>query len=103
MSHKWVDHPTAPRTHCSQCGTPGGQTSSDECWADLSLGARSWMEQLGDFLPTIHAANREVKGWLFDADTESNVRKTYWHSRDLRMIALACVEVADWLDRRAAP
>lgn len=86
---------------CENCGTPGGQTSSEECWSDLSLGARSWMEQLGDFLPTIHDANREVKGWLFDADATSNVRKTFWHSRDLRMIALSCVEVADWLDRRA--
>lgn len=100
MSHEWVQHPTAPGTWCEHCGQPGGRAVSDECWHDLSLGARSWMGQLGGFLPTIHDANREVKGHLFDDDT-GEVRKTYWHSRDLRMIALACVEVADWLDRRA--
>lgn len=100
MSHKWVDYPTSPHTWCEHCGTRGGVTSSDECWIDLSLGARSWMEQLGAFVPTIHDANREVKGMLWNED-EGTASKAYLHSRDLRMLALACVEVADWLDRRA--
>lgn len=96
MSHKWVGDPV----RCEHCGDRGGLNVSDVCWHDLSLGARSWMEQLGGFLPTIHHANREVKGVLYDEYSGKRL-KAYWHSRDLRMIALACVEVADWLDRRA--
>lgn len=63
-------------------------------WEDLSIDARQWMRDLGEFGPTVHAAKREVKGYGIDG-------KTYYTSEDLRGIAAACTEVADWLDRRA--
>jgi hypothetical protein len=63
-------------------------------WCDLSEDALNVMKELGEFTPTVHTQSREVKG-VRDSD------KCYLDSRDLRRIALACVEVADWLDLRA--
>ena len=68
-------------------------------WFDLSTNARDWMGELGGFGPTVHAGNREVKGCTLGADGEPG--KTYWSSEDLRKIAAACNEVANWLDKRA--
>jgi len=52
------------------------------------------MEELGNFGPTVNAANREVKGYMEDG-------KIYWRSKDLREIAESCIAVANWLDLRA--
>ena len=67
---------------------------------DLSQNARDVMKALGNFGPTVHALNCEVKGYAMDADT-GDCGKQYYTSNDLRKIASACDEVANWLDRRA--
>lgn len=69
-------------------------------WTDLSEKARDWMKDIGDFGPTVHAANREVKGSV--ADESGELCKAYYTSDELRSLAAACTEVADWLDKRAA-
>lgn len=69
-------------------------------WDDVSLFARQWMADLGNFSPTVHPEKREVKGWTHDYEC-GGVQKTYWTSEELRGVARACGEVADWLDKRA--
>ena len=69
-------------------------------WTDVSEDARDWLEMLGHFSPTVHAQNRELKGCLHHEDGEDG--RTYLDAGDLRNIAAACNEAADWLDKRAA-
>lgn len=59
-----------------------------------SSSATRWMTELGNFSPTVNVENRCVKGHLADG-------RTYFDSDELRSIAKACNEVADWLDNRA--
>ena len=66
--------------------------------ADISAIAQSWMMVLGNFNPTTDKQNRTVKGYMYDDD---GVSKTYLDAGELRGLAIACNEVADWLDRRA--
>lgn len=68
-------------------------------WNALSANALEQMRKLGNFSPTYNAQNREVKGYALGEDGDGY--KTYWTSEDLRKIAAACNEVADWLDERA--
>ena len=69
-------------------------------WEDLSQLARDSMKELGNFGPTVNVAERLVKGAMYDPDCDGAV-KTYYSSDDLRQIAAACNEVADWLDKRS--
>lgn len=69
-------------------------------WQDLSPKAREWMEELGHFGPTVHAANREVRGWAPDVKS-GELCKIYFTAYDLRSLAAACTEVAEWLEKRA--
>lgn len=69
-------------------------------WKDISDNAKGVMQELGNFSPTVNPANVEVKGYLH-CDYGDDGR-TYWSSDDLRNIANGCIEVADWLDARAA-
>jgi hypothetical protein len=68
-------------------------------WDSVSQEAREVMKNLGNFGPTVNPARKEVKGYTHYEDA---CGKTYWGSRDLRNIAAACTEVANWLDARAA-
>lgn len=68
-------------------------------WEALSCQTLGVMRDLGNFSPTFHAINREVKGYKLDSEGEAG--KCYYTSSDLRQIAIACKEVADWLDKRA--
>jgi hypothetical protein len=63
------------------------------------MGALEWMESLGSFGPTVLADRREIKGYT--ADKDGDLVKTYYDSSELRGLAGACAEVADWLDKRA--
>lgn len=67
-------------------------------WEDVSERTRDVMKELGNFGPTVDAIDRAVKGWTYE---DGECGKTYWTSDDLRQIAAACIEAADWLDRRA--
>lgn len=69
-------------------------------WEDVSEEARRIMDELGNFSPTALVFDCEVKGWIYDEETASRC-KTYWTATNLRHIAAACNEVADWLDNRA--
>ena len=67
---------------------------------EVSESARGWMRTLGHFTPTINPDNREVKGSMLGE--YGDAEKTYFSSKELRELAAACSEVADWLDERAA-
>lgn len=74
-------------------------------WDEVSGEARETMRFLGYFKPTVNPANKarvadmgciEVKGWIEEEG------KTYLNSTELREMAVHFVEVANWLDKRAA-
>lgn len=67
--------------------------------SDISNSAKAWMKLLGNFGPTVLAERKELKGYTVDDDGDHV--KTYYDSDELRELAAACTEVADWLDRRA--
>ncbi len=68
-------------------------------WSDLSECALHVMRDLGNFGPTVNPENREVKGYMLDPDGDCG--KCYYNSNDLRLVAQGCIEVANWLDKRA--
>lgn len=67
---------------------------------EVSESARGWMRTLGHFAPTVNPDHREVKGSMLGE--YGDAEKTYFSSSELRELAAACSEVADWLDKRAA-
>ena len=69
-------------------------------WIQVSESARNWMKTMGEFSPTVRPEYRVVKGWL--KNEAPNDGRTYYDSSELRELAAACIEVADWLDKRAA-
>lgn len=69
-------------------------------WEDVSEAARQTMKELGFFSPTVRVELREVKGYGQWGDDEPG--KVYLSAADLRSMAVHMVEVADWLDKRAA-
>ena len=58
-----------------------------------SLSCAEVLRDLGDFGPTVNTANRDLKGYIDG--------KCYYDAGDLRELAAACTEAADWLDKRA--
>lgn len=76
--------------------------SQTDTWGtELSESTREEMRLMGDYGPTVNPKNREVKGVYYDTE-EACSFSGYLTSADLRARAAACIEVADWLDRRAA-
>jgi len=69
-------------------------------WTEVSEVSRQWLKTIGDFGPTVHAKSRELKGYLHAEEGEDG--RTYIDANELRELAAACVEAADWLDKRAA-
>lgn len=67
---------------------------------DISWESQETMRFLGNFGPTVHAHNKEIKGYMLDSFGDGGC-KVYLTSRELREISLAFNEVADWLDKRA--
>ena len=68
-------------------------------WENLSTNALDVMKNLGNFTPTVNAAERSVKGYTQD---DEDGGRAYWESDYLRSVAAGCIEVADWLDKRDA-
>ncbi|MBQ0917499.1 hypothetical protein KBW71_03520 [Hydrogenophaga aromaticivorans] len=68
-------------------------------WEDVSEAAREVMKDMGNFSPTVNAKHKMVKGYMHD---DEGGGKVYLDSGDLRTIAAGCIEVADWLEKRAA-
>lgn len=66
---------------------------------EVSENSRGWMRTLGHFTPTVNPIYREVKGSMLGE--HGDAEKTYFDSKELRALASACIEVADWLDKRA--
>ena len=64
----------------------------------ISSLAHTWMKFLGDFSPTVREENRELKGYMHD---DEGGRKVYLDAGELRELASACNQAADWLDKRA--
>lgn len=69
-------------------------------WDSLSNLTLSVMRNMGGFGPTSKPEDRQVKGYTIGPDGEGG--KSYYDSGELREIAAACNEAADWLDKRAA-
>ena len=67
--------------------------------SDISATAKAWMRFIGEFGPTVRADRRELKGRIVDIDGDHV--KAYVDSGELRELAASCIEVADWLDKRA--
>lgn len=68
-------------------------------WSDVSDLSRAWMTLMGDFSPTAQPEKKMLKGRINDPFLEDD--RTYYDSGELRELAAACTEVADWLDKRA--
>ena len=68
-------------------------------WNELPEKTLYWMKVIGEFSPTVHKDNCEVKGYTLDEDGQGG--KTYLTSTDLFEISVACEEVAQWLEDRA--
>ena len=66
---------------------------------EVSESSRGWMRALGNFTPTVNPLYRAVKGSMLGE--YGDPEKTYFDSKELRELATACIEVADWLDLRA--
>lgn len=66
---------------------------------DLSQETRDWLDDLGQFRPTADAKRKTMRGVFNNPDGGNE--QWYISSSNLREIAKACVETADWLDRRA--
>lgn len=60
----------------------------------------TWMKFLGNFGPTVNVDSREIKGYMLDPD-DGEGGKVYLDSGELRELANACNEMANWLDARA--
>lgn len=67
---------------------------------EVTENSRAWMRTLGNFGPTVNPLYREVKGYMLGE--HGDAEKTYFDSKELRELAAACEEVADWLDARAS-
>ena len=65
---------------------------------DVSSETRTWLETLGGFSPTVHVADKELKGYLHCDDGDDG--SAYITAKELREIATACEEAANWLDER---
>jgi hypothetical protein len=68
-------------------------------WEDLSDNAKEIMLDLGNLLPKETPSDREVEGWVCGEFGETVT--IGYSSHYLREMAAACLEVADWLDKRA--
>lgn len=68
-------------------------------WDDLSSLTKTWMKLLGNFGPTVKASQKQLKGYMCDDNGESV--KTYLDAGELRELAKACTDAADWLEARA--
>lgn len=66
---------------------------------DISEDGLYWMEFLGDFGPTTPASKGTIKGYMYDSD-DGGGYKTYLGIAELRELGRACIEVADWLEKR---
>ncbi len=55
---------------------------------------KEWLKFLGDFGPTVHPQNKEIKGYMNDD-------KTYLDSNDLMSLSNALRSVAEWLNERS--
>lgn len=67
-------------------------------WSELTQETRDVMEELGNFKPTNTSKNKEIKGYKQDGEGTVSI---YYNSSDLRIVAAACIEVAEFLDKRA--
>ena len=71
-------------------------------WQDVSETSRDAMIELGAFHPTDENDDvNALEGFIVDYSF-NGIYRVKWTSDDLRKMAVAFAEVADWLDKRAA-
>ena len=68
-------------------------------WLDLSDEAHEAAQAIGNAGPTVNVQDKQLKGYVFDADGGGG--KEYYSAATLRLYAKGLAEIADWLDRRA--
>lgn len=68
-------------------------------WNEVSEKTRQLLDEFGSLGPTVNAGNKELKGYMIDKGGDAG--KVYLSASDLRELAAACIEAADWLERRA--
>ena len=66
----------------------------------LSDNAIEQLEFLGSFAPTVNPSHKMLKGYMYDVD-DGQYGRVYLEPSDLRALASACNEVAEWLEERA--
>jgi hypothetical protein len=66
--------------------------------SEFSDNAKEWLEFWGDCNPTVRVEDKTLKGYTTDYDGTSSF---YVSAYELREMAAACFEVADWLEARA--
>jgi len=66
-------------------------------WNDLSKNTLEQMVFLGSFSPTFRPDEGLIKGYMADED---GTGKCYLDAADLKRLAEACLEVAEWLEKR---
>src|SRR5574343_1044925 len=69
-------------------------------WEDLSQETRDVMADFGDIVPIKRPSIYMVSGVVHDR-AFGGFKTVHYTTRDLRKIASAFTEVADWLDKRA--
>jgi len=67
---------------------------------DVSEETRNELIEMGNYGPTVNEFHRELKGTAIDFE-DGSTTKDYLSSNKLRNLAAACIEAADWLDKRA--
>ena len=67
---------------------------------DISEETRNEFIEMGYYSPTLNPGRKELKGSAYDFHNDC-MDKDYLTSDDLRKRAAACIEAADWLDKRA--
>ncbi len=67
-------------------------------WLELSQLTRDVMKEMGGFGPTVRASAKMIKGYI----GEDQEGQCYMGPEELRDRAKAMIEVAGWLEKRAA-
>ena len=67
----------------------------------LSERAEQTLKFLGDFGPTLRVSDCDMKGYMYDSETDG-CGKVYLSATEFRAMAEDFIEVAEWLEERAA-
>ena len=67
--------------------------------SEFSNNAKEWLKFWGDCGPTVRVEDKTLKGYSYDREGTASF---YVDADELRRMSEACLEVANWLEARAA-